>query len=151
MQSLKVQEEEQNLSFQLFIILSRVTRALTDLSEEDIKRHGLNPTEFAVLELLYHKGDQAIQQIGKKVLLASGSITYVVDKLEKKQLIERKHCPKDRRVIYAIITEGGKDLMRDIFPKYREAIHKILGGLSKQEKEALIKQIKRLGLHVQVQ
>lgn len=64
----------------------------------------MNPTEFAVLELLYHKGQQPLQQIGGKILLASGSITYVVDKLEKKGFLERVACPNDRRVTYAAIT-----------------------------------------------
>ncbi|WP_143522293.1 MarR family winged helix-turn-helix transcriptional regulator, partial [Pseudomonas sp. 2822-17] len=75
--------------------------------EEDIKGFGLNTTEFAVLELLYSKGDQPIQKIGEKVLIASSSITYVVDKLEKKNYLIRKPCPKDRRITYAAITTEG--------------------------------------------
>ena len=42
-----------------------------------------------MLELLFHKGDQPLQQIGGKILLASGSMTYVIDKLEKKEYIKR--------------------------------------------------------------
>src|SRR5699024_11595752 len=51
---------------------------------------------------------------------ASSSITYVVDKLEKKMYLERKACPKDRRVTYAGITEQGKILMDEIFPQRSE-------------------------------
>ncbi|QOY36241.2 MarR family winged helix-turn-helix transcriptional regulator [Anaerobacillus isosaccharinicus] len=139
--------DETNLSLKLFIVLSRATRAIHDLAEEDIRTYGLNPTEFAVLELLYHKGDQPIQQIGKKVLLSSGSITYVVDKLEKKQLLLRKSCPKDRRVTYAVITEQGKELMDEIFPKHKEAIETIFSGLEVSEKSQLIELLKKLGFH----
>ncbi|GAE35948.1 transcriptional regulator [Halalkalibacter akibai JCM 9157] len=117
--------------------------------EEDIKSYGLNPTEFAVLELLYSKGDQPIQKIGEKVLLASSSITYVVDKLEKKQLIMRRPCPKDRRVTYAAITDEGTSLMADIFPKHREAIVEIFGGLDGKEKDEMIVQLKKLGFHAE--
>ncbi|MFN7251320.1 MAG: MarR family winged helix-turn-helix transcriptional regulator [Anaerobacillus sp.] len=138
---------ENNLSLKLFIVLSRATRAIHDLVEEDIKNYGLNPTEFAVLELLYHKGDQPIQQIGKKVLLSSGSITYVVDKLEKKQLLLRKSCPKDRRVTYAVITEQGTELMDQIFPKHKQAIDAIFSGLVESEKSQLIELLKKLGYH----
>ncbi|MCT8139628.1 MarR family transcriptional regulator [Anaerobacillus sp. CMMVII] len=139
--------EENNVSLKLFIVLSRATRAIHDLVEEDIRTYGLNPTEFAVLELLYHKGDQPIQQIGKKVLLSSGSITYVVDKLEKKNLLVRKSCPKDRRVTYAVITENGTGLMDDIFPRHKEAIELIFSGLSADEKSVLIELLKKLGYH----
>ncbi|OIJ22081.1 MarR family transcriptional regulator [Anaerobacillus alkalidiazotrophicus] len=136
-----------DLSLKLFIVLSRATRAINDLIEDDIKTYGLNPTEFAVLELLYHKGDQQIQQIGKKVLLSSGSITYVVDKLEKKNLILRKACPKDRRVTYAVITEAGTKLMDEIFPQHKGAIKKIFSGLDEEEKLEVIQLLKKLGFH----
>ncbi|MCH1626967.1 MarR family winged helix-turn-helix transcriptional regulator [Fredinandcohnia quinoae] len=134
-----------NISLKLFIILSRAYRSVNERVEEDVKGYGLNLTEFAVLELLYHKGDQPIQHIGKKVLLSSGSITYVVDKLEKKKLIVRKPCPKDRRVTWASITEDGKAFMDEIFPKHQNAIENILGGLDTSEKEVMIELLKKLG------
>ena len=124
-------------------------QSVTKRAEEDIKSYGLNTTEFAVLELLYHKGDQPIQKIGEKVLLASSSITYVVDKLEKKDLLVRKPCAKDRRVTFALITEKGQALMDEIFPKHKAAIHELFGGLEAEEKGQLIQQLKRLGLYAQ--
>jgi len=139
------------LSLKLFIVLSRAHRAISDRIEQDIKGYGLNPTEFAVLELLFHKGDQPIQHIGKKVLLASGSITYVVDKLEKKKLLERVSCPKDRRVTYASITEEGKAFMNEIFPKHEMEIDQIFSSLNDEEKQLLIALLKKLGHHVQAE
>src|SRR5699024_4028425 len=98
----KIAEEE--LSLKLFVVLNRAFESINKRVEQDIKSLGLNTTEFAVLELIYNKGDQPIQKIGEKVLIASSSITYVVDKLEKKRFLERKPCPKDRRITYATIT-----------------------------------------------
>ncbi|WP_235848502.1 MarR family winged helix-turn-helix transcriptional regulator [Litchfieldia alkalitelluris] len=138
-----------NLALKLFIVLSRANRSISDLVEQDIKRYNLNPTEFAVLELLFHKGDQPIQHIGKKVLLASGSITYVVDKLENKNLIKRISCPKDRRVTYTSITEDGVKLMEEIFPKHEEEITRIFSSLDNQEKMTMIELLKKLGLQVE--
>ncbi|WP_035665590.1 MarR family winged helix-turn-helix transcriptional regulator [Halalkalibacter akibai] len=139
----------QDQSLKLFVVMSRAMQSIMKRVEEDIKSYGLNPTEFAVLELLYSKGDQPIQKIGEKVLLASSSITYVVDKLEKKQLIMRRPCPKDRRVTYAAITDEGTSLMADIFPKHREAIVEIFGGLDGKEKDEMIVQLKKLGFHAE--
>lgn len=76
---------DENLSLKLFVILSRELQSITKRIEKDIKIYGLNPTEFAMLKLLYSKGDQPIQKLGDKTLLASSSITYVVDRLEKKR------------------------------------------------------------------
>jgi len=144
MTNLKSQEE---LSLKLFVVLTRTLESIKKRAEEDIKCLGLNPTEFAVLELIYHKGEQPIQKIGEKVLIASSSITYVVDKLEKKKLLERKPCPNDRRITYAAITVKGTELMNEIFPKHKIAIQEILSGLDTNEKENMIQQLKKLGYY----
>ncbi|WP_019377244.1 MarR family winged helix-turn-helix transcriptional regulator [Virgibacillus halodenitrificans] len=140
---------DEELSLKAFVVLTRALQSIRVRAEEDIKSFDLNPTEFAVLELIYNKGDQPIQKIGEKVLIASSSITYVVDKLEKKSLIKRNPCPKDRRVTYAAITPSGTALMNEIFPKHSNAIKEIFGGLDIKEKEELIEQVKKLGLHAQ--
>ncbi|MFC0270545.1 MarR family winged helix-turn-helix transcriptional regulator [Metabacillus herbersteinensis] len=134
-------------SLKLFIVLSRAHRAINDQVNKQIASFDLNPTEFAVMELLYHKGEQPLQQIGGKILLASGSITYVVDKLEKKELLIRKACPKDRRVTYAQITDKGRKLIEDIFPSHRERIDEIIGVLSDEEKLLVTDLVKKVGYH----
>ncbi|MEC1262379.1 MarR family transcriptional regulator [Bacillus swezeyi] len=134
-------------SLKLFIVLSRAYRSINDHMNKHIHKHGLNPTEFAVLELLYHKGDQPLQQIGDKILLASGSITYVVDKLEQKQLIIRRACTTDRRVTYAQITDKGVKLLEQIFPGHAEELHQMISVLSAEEKEACIDMLKKVGLN----
>lgn len=141
----KTKQIEDSLKF--FIVLSRAHRAFNDVVNKHISTFKLNPTEFAVLELLYHKGDQPLQQIGGKILLASGSITYVVDKLEQKELIIRKACPKDRRVTHAQITEKGKALIEDIFPPHQEKINEIVSALTEEEKTLAIELMKKVGYH----
>lgn len=142
-------ERDVQLSLKLFVVLTRTLESIQQQVIKDIRSHGLNKTEFGVLELLYSKGDHPIQQIGQKLLLASSSITYVVDKLEKKKLIERKACLEDRRVTHAAITVDGKELMDEVFPKHSEALNDILSGLDMNEKEILIEQLKKLGFHAQ--
>lgn len=135
-------------SLKLYIVLSRAYRAINENVNKAITANGLNPTEFAVLELLYHKGDQPLQQIGGKILLASGSITYVVDKLEEKGYLVRVACPTDRRVTFAQITNNGKELIENIFPNHEQRIHEIMSELTPDEKDTAIELIKRLGLSV---
>jgi MarR family 2-MHQ and catechol resistance regulon transcriptional repressor len=94
---------ESEWALKLFVVFSRANRSITDYIKDDIKSHGLNPTEFAVLELLFHKGEQPIQQIGQKILLSSGSMTYVIDRLEAKGYFYRKTFPNYRRIVYAAI------------------------------------------------
>jgi MarR family transcriptional regulator, 2-MHQ and catechol-resistance regulon repressor len=135
------------LSLKLFIVLSRAHRKINDSANKSIAEFKLNPTEFAVLELLYHKGNQPLQHIGEKILIASGSITYVVDKLEKKGLVVRNPCIADRRVIYAQLTESGNELMKDIFPIHEKFLHEQMSDLSNEEKNFLIHLLKKIGYH----
>lgn len=143
----EMNQPEIDLSLKLFVILTRTLNAIKTNVEKNIRKMGLNPTEFSVLELLYSKGEQPIQKIGEKVLIASSSITYVVDKLEKKNYLRRKPCADDRRVTFACITEEGRTFMEKEFPKHKEAIHEIMAGLNKNEKEQLIEHLKQLGYY----
>jgi MarR family transcriptional regulator, 2-MHQ and catechol-resistance regulon repressor len=140
--------EKNDQSLKLFIVLSRAYRAVNEHVNKRIQRYGLNPTEFAVLELLFHKGDQPLQQIGGKILLASGSMTYVIDKLEKKEYIRRVACAEDRRVTFAQITEKGKKLIEQVFPAHHNEIDRIMSVLSEEEKDTAIELLKRIGLSV---
>ena len=62
-------KKDEELSLKLFIVLSRAIESVKKQVVKDIKSYGLNLTEFGVMELLYHKGGQPIQLIGKKVFL----------------------------------------------------------------------------------
>ena len=135
-------------SLKLFIVLSRAYKSMNEMSNRFIQEQGLNPTEFAVLELLYHKGKQPLQKIGGKILLASGSITYVVDKLEQKGYIRRIASPDDRRVTYAETTESGNEFMASIFPNHEKNLHKTMAVLSSEEQQQAIELLKKLGLSI---
>ncbi len=132
-------------SLELFVVLSRAYQSIMEVAKKDTQRFGLNLTEFGVLELLYHKGPHALQKIGGKILLASGSITYVVDRLEGKGFLERKACERDRRITYAFLTEKGKTLMEDIFPSHEEVLQQALSGITESEKTEAIQMLKKLG------
>lgn len=138
-----------HLPLKLFTVLSRSYRYVMSNAERDIRRHGLNPTEFAVLDLLYHKGSFPLQQIGDKILLTSGSITYVIDQLVKKGYITRKACPTDRRITFAAITEQGKERMDEIFPDQVQVIEQAVSGLDDEEMELAISLLKKLGKKAQ--
>lgn len=140
-----VENNDATLSLKLFVVLSRAIEAIEKQVAKNISGYHLNLSEFGVLAFLYNKGEQPIQVIGKRVLLASSSITYVVDKLEQKQLLERISCPKDRRVTYGRLTDEGTELMDEIFPQHLEAMDGIFAGLTTEEKQVAIELVKKLG------
>ena len=141
-------ENERDRALKLFIVLSRASKVIAEEAHKLIDTYGLNPTEFGVLELLYHRGRQPIQKIGQKILLRSGSMTYVVNKLEERGLLTRDLCEEDKRVTYISITEEGVSLIESIFPKHAENIESLMSGLSAEEQDVAINIVRKLGLSV---
>ncbi|WP_156291886.1 MarR family winged helix-turn-helix transcriptional regulator [Oceanobacillus salinisoli] len=130
----------------LFRIWLKATKSIFDNVIEDIKSHGLTAENFMVLELLYNKGPQYIQTISEKLMIPSGSITYVVNKLEKKELLKKEQDQSNRRYWKVIITEKGEELFNEIFPIHVEVIVKNLSSLSENQKEELAGLLKTVGL-----
>jgi len=137
---------DRDLSLKLWIVLARAYRAVAARSRRDIERHGLLASEFAVLEAVYHKGELPVGDVAERVLLTSGSMTHVIDKLEERGLLARRRCPEDQRVIYLGMTSAGRALVASIFPAHAEAIRRATSGLSPEEKRIATVLLKRLGL-----
>ena len=136
----------QDLALKLFVVLARANRTLMEHAKRDVERSGLSQTEFAVLEVLYHKGQLTIGEIGERVLLTSGSMTYVVDKLETRSLVERTPCPDDHRATYIALTAEGRRLIGRIFPGHAAAIERAAAALTADEKRTAIALLKKLGI-----
>ncbi|MCT1902654.1 MarR family winged helix-turn-helix transcriptional regulator [Oceanobacillus sojae] len=135
----------ENLSLKTFVITMKASKSLEEVTKQDIKKHGMRASDFAILEALYHKGRQTIREISESVLISTGSITYVIDKLEKKELLIRTNCPDDRRAVYLEITAKGKQTMDDIFPKHQQVIEGLFEGISESDKKTVIDVLKKVG------
>lgn len=135
----------ENLSLKAFVVIMKASKTLEELVKKDIAEHGMKMSDFAILEALYHKGRQTIKQISEAVLINTGSITYVIDKLEKNNYLERIHCKDDRRVVYIEVTEKGKQVMDEIFPKHQKMIEEIFSDISDEHKQIIIDTVKTVG------
>ena len=133
-------------ALKLFVVLSRAHAAVARHADADIGQHGLTTSEFAVLELLFHKGQALLGDIQRRILVSSGGVTYLVDRLEKRGLVERRDCPEDKRARYAALTREGTKLMKTIFPPHAARITDAVAGLSPAEQEVAILLLKKLGL-----
>ncbi|MEB7676590.1 MarR family winged helix-turn-helix transcriptional regulator [Staphylococcus saprophyticus] len=132
------------ISLNTFVGLNRTLDHLMKIVKTDVQRYGLNVTEFAVMELLYNKGDQPIQRIGNRVLIASSSITYVVDKLEEKGCVVRQRNEKDKRVTNASLTDKGCSMMDEIFPDHASTLESTFSVLTDEEITVLQTALKKL-------
>ena len=130
----------------LWLVLSRCYRVLSQTAERSIEDAGLGLTDFAALEALLHKGPLTITEIQGKVLLASGSMTAAVDRLENKGLIKRSPAPSDRRAKVLQLTPEGRRIVEAAFGRHAAELESAMAVLSQSEKRMLHALLKKLGL-----
>lgn len=132
-------------ALKLWVVLNRAQQSVAARAAAHVKESGLTIGEFAILDLLYHKGPTLLGEVQKRVLASSGGITFLVDKLVGKGLVERQDCQTDRRARYAVLTDEGGRLMRRIFPRHARHIADALGGLTAKEQQTATDLLRRLG------
>src|SRR5213594_5246281 len=99
----------------VFLVLWKAARAAEAFAEKSISELEMCGSDFAVLEALLHKGPLPVNEIGRKVLLTSGSITVAVDRLETKGLVERRAHGTDRRTRIVHLTKSGRKLITRVY------------------------------------
>lgn len=128
-----------------FIKLTRcVNTVLAELSARQTIGD-LTPSQFAVLEALYHLGSLTQGEISHKVLKSGSTMTTVIDNLERYGLVRRERDATDRRVIYVHLTKAGTDKIEAVLPNHVKALVEIFGVLSPSEQETLGELCKKLG------
>lgn len=137
--------ESNNLNLKVLVTLSRATQVVHKRSIKIFNEGGLTSAQFAVLEVLYHKGDLRISEIIEKILSTGGNMTVVINNLEKEQLVEKHIDPNDKRATLIRITEKGKGKIEEIFPVHLRDLDEHLSPLSAEEKNLLRTLLKKLG------
>ena len=134
-------------ALKLWVVLSRAHQSVVARLTPSLAQMGLTEAEFGALEALYHKGPLLLGELQRSILVSSGGITYVVDRLERQGLVHRRPCDTDRRARYAALTPKGERLIAEIFPAHAEAIRQALGGLNEDEKQQATGLLRRLGTY----
>jgi MarR family 2-MHQ and catechol resistance regulon transcriptional repressor len=134
-------------ALKLFVVLQRAATAVMGRMQRQADLQGLTPTEFEILEALYHKGPLLLGDVQKKILLSSGGVTYTIDRLAEKGLVERRDCPTDRRARFAALTSKGETMIAKVFPKQAENIETMMSVLSAREQAEAIAILRKLGIH----
>lgn len=130
----------------VFLVLWKAARAVEAYAENSVRQSELCGSDFAVLEALLHKGPLPVNEIGKKVLLTSGSITTAVDRLAERGLVERRAHGSDRRAKIVHLTREGKKLITRIYGEHAADMERLASvSLHKKERETLIRLLKQIG------
>src|SRR5512145_2317585 len=128
-----------------FIKLTRCTNSLFARLAERNTLGDITPSQFAVLEALYHLGSMTQGEVSTKVLKSGSNMTTVIDNLERDGLVKRERDAKDRRVINVHLTEAGSGKVEAVFPGHVAALVEEFSVLSAKEQEQFGELCKKLG------
>ena len=128
-------ENETALALSTWVELMKAFNRIRSLELTLIETHGLTIGQFALLELLYHRGEQSIGAATKLSMSTPGNMTVVVKNLLKRGLITTRKNPSDKRSSTLQITGEGKSIMDSLFPEHSQRIKGFMSGLTSEEQE----------------
>ena len=137
--------EKEKLALEVYIKLARAADSVSARINQHLAEVNLTVSQFGVLEALYHLGPMHQNQLAEKILKSTGNITMVVDNLVKRQLVERRRDPDDRRCITIHLTEAGQMLMQELFPRHVAVVLEEIGVLEREEQEQLAALCRKVG------
>ncbi|MDX1988598.1 MAG: MarR family winged helix-turn-helix transcriptional regulator [Candidatus Obscuribacter sp.] len=131
----------------LWLSLFKAKRSLERHALASISNLGMSNTDFAIMEVLLHKGPLPVNTIGKKVLLTSGSITTAVDRLVERLMVERIPLSdaRDRRVRLVRLTRSGTKLIKEAFKQHQRHLRRAVSALTEEEQDTLLTLLKKVG------
>ena len=131
----------------LWLLLWKAYESVRAHAERQIRASGMGFSDFAVLEVLLHKGPLPVNTIGQLVYLTSGSITAAVDRLEERGLVSRCNEPSDRRTRVVHLTDEGRKVIECAFASHAAAMERVTSGLTAAERRHAIELLRKLGQH----
>ena len=134
---------EKNSDIHLQIILQKAVKSINNKIGKDFREKGITVSQFSVLDVLYTKGEMRVCELIEKALSTSGNITVVIKNMEQKGWLYKKTCPTDKRAFLVGLTDEGKKLFESLLPEHRNEIKNTYSILSSEEKQELIKILKK--------
>lgn len=128
-----------------FITLMRSADSVSDFAHRHLKEQGLTVSQFAALEALYHAGELCLGDLAGKLMRTEGSITSVIDGLERRKLVKRTPALNDKRFVNVGLTEGGKALVAKILPGHVKLITRRFGVITPEQQDLLRDICRQLG------
>lgn len=124
--------------------LVRTYQAFSAYSEAFVRQYDLTPAQFDVIATLGNTPGMYMGEISDKTLITKGTLTGVVDRLEKKGLVQREVPLENRRSIIVKLTPAGEAVFEEVFPAHISDMKQRFEQLDSSELELLRVMLKRL-------
>jgi DNA-binding MarR family transcriptional regulator len=93
--------------------------------------------QFTALQILINNGDMTISELSQKMDLACSTITDLIDRMEKTNLVRRRKDEQDKRVVRVEVLQEGHDILARVLEKRIEFLSEKLKGVTEEDKRTL--------------
>jgi DNA-binding MarR family transcriptional regulator len=125
-------------------LIRRLMQAEEQYTKTLEKTHHVTSSQLSCLLALYENGPLPPSQIGRHIMVNSSTVTGIIDRLERKGLVERSRVSQDRRVITVSLTGEGLMLVENAPLPVQDKIVSGMRRLPSEEIEQIIEGLKRL-------
>ena len=142
--------DDSNPRYQALIELLQTADTVWNASRVFFGRWDLGPSQFNVLNLL-HMNPAGLSQtdLSRQLIMHRSNLTGLVDRLEKRGLVQRQEVATDRRAYSVVLTTAGATLLRDILPRYYEEANGVWDHLSARRASELISDLQQAAQNAQ--
>ncbi len=113
--------------------LAECYQAFETYSGSHVRGLGLTPAQFDILATLGNTPGMTCRQLGEKTLITKGTLTGVLDRMERRGLVRRGPSDADRRQVFVSLTPAGARLFGRVFPVHAAHVSKAFAVLSPEE------------------
>lgn len=106
---------------------------------------GITPGQYAVLYCLWNKGEITPKEISQTIFLEMSTVSGVLDRMQKKGLIQRVVDPNDRRSVRVVATPEGMALQEGVMRAVEEMNQDVLRDFTPEEVQVLRRCLTRIG------
>jgi DNA-binding MarR family transcriptional regulator len=124
--------------------LAECYQAFEQYSSEHVRTTRLTPAQFDIIATLGKTPGMNFKELGAHTLITKGTLTGVVDRLQRRGLVERKKCDKDARVTYVRLTAAGEKTFARVFPAQMEHLKCVFSRIPPRELDTLCASLDRL-------
>ena len=136
---------------EIVYLIRKLMQAGALYSKELNKKYNVSAPQLATLRVLLHDGAMPPSQIARQIMVNSSTMTGVIDRLEKKELVSRLRNDPDRRIIRVELTEAGRALAESAPPPIQVKIIKGMRKLEQTEREKIIRSLTKLAEMIDAQ
>jgi len=136
--------EELNKSIQIIRNLKQVMCSMRQNMERHYKDLNLTGPQGMLMGALAHYGEMKISDLSEKLNLSNSTVSGILDRLEKQELVERVRCKDDRRVVYIRITPEFKKITEERLKEVEKNIEVKMSKASPEELDRILEGLESL-------